>query len=56
MVLGLMRGKSNTGEAEVAQETSLGERRKRTWPLILGESGGPNCLASFCLGLRSDEK
>lgn len=48
--------KSNNGEAEIAQETSLGGSGGRTWSMILGESGGTNCSASFCLGFSLDEK
>lgn len=55
MVLGLARGKSNSGEAEITQETAC-MRSQRMWPLRLGESGGPNCPTLFCLGLRADEK
>lgn len=55
MVLGLARGKSNSGEAEITEETAC-MRRQRMWPLKLGESGGPNCPTLFCLGLRAGEK
>lgn len=55
MVLGLARGKSNSGEAEITQETAC-MRSQRMWPLKLGENGGPNCPTLFCLGLRADEK
>lgn len=56
MVLGLGKGKNNSGEAKIVHRRPGWMGREGEHGLCYWESRGPNCPALFCTGFRSDEK